>query len=122
MADRRKVTGHLPPEHIFGFCKTFRKTTKNSVLHLKRKTMGLQHFIYTTIGVDINIGIKSFYLYIPTFNPNPETQRLFKASVKSSFTLISETRTIGKKTISTDLDNQRDICLSPTISCASCAK
>ena len=42
--NRGKIKGQLPLEHIFGFCKSFKKVTKNLGFHLKMKTIDLQIF------------------------------------------------------------------------------
>ena len=41
VANRGKMKGHLPLEHIFGFCKMFKKVTKNLGFHLISKTNDL---------------------------------------------------------------------------------
>ena len=33
-----KIIGQIPLELLIGFCKTFKKITKNPVFHLTRKT------------------------------------------------------------------------------------
>ena len=57
--NRGKVKGHLRLEHIFGFCKTFKKITKILGFHLTLTTADLQDIIFTTIANDINVTIKS---------------------------------------------------------------
>ena len=44
-AIKRKMKGILPLEHIFGFCKTFKKITKQLGFHLILKTVDLQDII-----------------------------------------------------------------------------
>ena len=34
LANKGKINGHLPLEHLFGFCRTFKKITKNLGFHL----------------------------------------------------------------------------------------
>ena len=41
-ANRENIKGQLPLEHIFGFCKTFKKVTKNLGLRITFKTASLQ--------------------------------------------------------------------------------
>ena len=41
-ANKGKIIRQLPLEHIFGFCKTFKKITKNLGFHLIFKTADLQ--------------------------------------------------------------------------------
>ena len=64
-ANGGKIKGHLPLEHIFGFCKTFKKITKHLGFHLTFKTYDLQNIIYTTLANDINVTINSLCLYVP---------------------------------------------------------
>ena len=58
-ANKGKIKGHLALEHIFGFCKTFKKITKNLDFHLKFKMNDLQDIVFTTIANDINVTINS---------------------------------------------------------------
>ena len=53
VANKCKIKGELPLEHVIGFCKTFEKTTKNLGFHLIFKTTDLQVIISATIGDDI---------------------------------------------------------------------
>ena len=46
--NRGKIKGHLPIEHFFGFCKTFKKITKNLGFHFTFKTADLQNIIFTS--------------------------------------------------------------------------
>ena len=79
--NKGKIKRHLPLEHIFGFCKTFKKLSKNLGLHLTFKINDLQDIIFTTIGTDINVTINSLCLYIPLIIPNSQTQVLFNESI-----------------------------------------
>ena len=60
--DKGKIKGFLKLEDIFGFCKTFKKVTKNLGFHLMFKTNDLQVIIYTSVADDINMAINSLYL------------------------------------------------------------
>ena len=82
-----KINGHLPREHIFGFCKSFKKITKNLGVHLTFKTGDLQDIIYTTIVNPINITIYNLYLFVPMLIPNIETQAIFTQSMKNNYTI-----------------------------------
>ena len=62
-ANKGKIKGQLPFEQLFGFCKTFKKTTKNIGFHLTFKMNDLQNIIFTTIVTDINVTIK-VYIYM----------------------------------------------------------
>ena len=51
-ANKAKIKGYLYLEDIFGFCKTFKKVTKNLGFHLMFKTNDLQVNIYTSLTDD----------------------------------------------------------------------
>ena len=65
-ANKGKIKGDLYLEDIFGFCKTFKKVTKNLGVHLLFKTANLQDILYTCMKDDINVTINSLYLYVPS--------------------------------------------------------
>ena len=67
-ANKRKIKGQLPLEHIFGFCKTFKKITKNLGIHLTFKMNDFQDIIFTIVATDINVTINSLNLYVPYIN------------------------------------------------------
>ena len=48
--NKGKIKGQLPLEHIFGFCKTLKKVTKNLGFQITFKTANLQDVIYTSIA------------------------------------------------------------------------
>ena len=75
--NKGKIKGQLPLENIFGFCKSFKKVTKNLGFHIIFRTADLQDIIFTSIGDNINVTIKSLYLFVPTFTPSTETQLMF---------------------------------------------
>ena len=64
-------------EEIFGFCKSFKKVTKNLGFHLVLKTADLQNIIYTSMTDDINVTIKNLYLFIPNLKRSVGTQLMF---------------------------------------------
>ena len=76
-ANKVKIKGHLPLEHIFGFCKTFKKITKNLGFHLTLKTEDVQNIIFTAIATGINVTINSLYILVPVLIPNTDTQVMF---------------------------------------------
>ena len=55
IANKGKITGQLPLEHIFGFCKTFKKVTKGLGFHMSFETADLQDILFTTIATDIDV-------------------------------------------------------------------
>ena len=98
-ANKGKIVGHLPLEHIFGFCKTFKKITKGLGYHITLKTADLQDIIYTSIAVatPIQITFDSLYLFVPSFIPDAETQVMFNDSNKNSFTLSFDSWVTDRK-------------------------
>ena len=86
-ANQGTIKGQLLLEDILGFCKTFKKITKNLGFHITLKTNDLQNIIFTTLANDINVTINSLYLFVPILTPNSETQVLFKESIKNNYTL-----------------------------------
>ena len=86
-ANRGEIKGHLALEHIFGFCKTFKKVTKNLGFRITIKTANLQDIIYTTIaaGTQLNVTINSLYLFVPFLIQTTETQLMFNESIQISF-------------------------------------
>ena len=63
--NKGKIEGLLLLEHIFGFCKTFKKITKNLRFHLTYKMNDLQDIIFTTMADGINVTINRIYLFVP---------------------------------------------------------
>ena len=63
-ANRGRIIGQITLEHIFGYCKKFKKITKNLGFHLTFRTANLQDVIYTTLAdaVRVNVTINSLYL------------------------------------------------------------
>ena len=107
-ANKGKIVRQLPLEHLFGFCKTFKKITKNLGFHLIFKTADLQDIIYATLPDATNIGLtlNSLYLYVPSIIPSPETQIMFIDSIKNSFTLSFNSWTSDRKIVNTGLEFQ----------------
>ena len=83
-ANKGKIKGYLYLEDIFGFCKTFKKVTKNLGFHLMLKTNDLQDIIYTSMGDDINVTINDLYLFIPNVIPSVETQLMFNEATQNN--------------------------------------
>ena len=80
-ANTGKITGYLPLEHVFGFCKTFNKITKNVGFHLTLKTNDLQDILFRTIVGDINVTVNSLCLFVHALIPITETQVMFIESI-----------------------------------------
>ena len=60
-ANKGKIKGRLYLEDFFGFCKTFKKVTKNLASILMLKTADFLNIIYTSMADDINATNKSFF-------------------------------------------------------------
>ena len=86
-ANKVKIKGHLPLEHIFGFCKTFKKNTKNLGFHLTLKIKDLQIIFFATIATGINVTIISLYLFVLALIPNTDTQVMFNESSRNNYTI-----------------------------------
>ena len=86
-ANKGKIKGHLALEHIFGFCRTFKKITKNLGFHLKFKMNDLQDIVFTTIANDIVVTINSLYLYVPKLIPSTSTQIMFNEAIMNNYTI-----------------------------------
>ena len=107
-----KIKGQLLLEDIFGFCKTFKKITKNLGFHKTLKTNDLQNIIFTTLANDINVTIISLYLFVPTLTPKTETQLLFKESIKNNYTLTFDSWYTERKIVTDGVEFQVDIASS----------
>ena len=107
-ANKGKIKGYLYLEDIFGFCKTFKKVTKNLGFHLTFKTANLQDIIYTSMVDDINVTINSLYLYIPNLIPSVETQLMFNEATQNNYK-ISFDEWYTERRILSDLLTQHDI-------------
>ena len=86
-ANKCKIKGYLPLEHIFGLCKTFEKITKQLEFHLSLKTVDLQDIIHTTLSDDVKVNFDKLFLFVPIFISDAQTQIMFNDSIKDSFTL-----------------------------------
>ena len=107
--NKGKIVGQLPLEHIFGFCKTFKKITKGLGFQLTLKTADLQDILYTTIADDIDVTINSLYLFVPTLIPDAATQTMFNDSIKNNFKISFDSWTSLRNIVNTDLEHQVDI-------------
>ena len=66
-------------------------------------------FVKRTVWYSTTITQYREYLFIPTFIPDPETQRMVNESIRNSFTLTFDSWTRDRKTINTELDYHFDI-------------
>ena len=83
--NKSKLKGYLNLVDIFGFCKSFKKITKNLVFHLMFKTNDLQDNIYTSMTDDSNVTINNLYQYIPKLIPSVETQLIFDEATQKNY-------------------------------------
>ena len=107
-ANKGKIKGYLYLEDIFGFCKTFKKVTKNLGFHLTFKTNDLQNIIYSSMADDINVTINNLYLYVPNLIPSVETQVMFNEATQNNYK-ISFDELYTERRIISDTITQMDI-------------
>ena len=107
-ANKGKIKGYLFLEDIFGFCKTFKKVTKNLGFHITFKTNDLQNIIYSSMADDINVTINNLYLYVPNLIPNVETQVMFNEATQKNYK-ISFDEWYTERRIISDTITQIDI-------------
>ena len=103
-----KIKGQLALEDIFGFCKSFKKITKNLGFHILFRTADLQDIIFTSIGDKVNVTISSLYLFVPTFTPSTETQLMFNESIQNNHRIFSDDWFTERRVVS-DTITQIDI-------------
>ena len=107
-ANKGKIKGYLYLEDIFGFCKTFKKVTKNLGFHITFKTNDLQNIIYSSMADDINVTINNLYLYVPNLIPSVETQVMFNEATQNNYKISFDERYTERRIIS-DTITQMDI-------------
>ena len=100
-ANKGRIKVQLALKHIFGFCKSFKKITKNLGFHLIFKMTDLQDILITTIADDINVTINSLYLFVPQLVPNTQTQLMFNEATMNNYTNTFDSR-YTERTISND--------------------
>ena len=115
-ANRGKIKGQLPLEHIFGFCKTFKKVTKNLAFRITFKTANLQDIIYTTIAAatPINVTFHSLYLFVPFLIPITETQLMFNESIQNNYRMFfdewyTERRIVTEQIFQVDIGSAQSV-------------
>ena len=107
-ANKGKIKGYLYLEDIFGFCKTFKKVTKNLGFHIMFKTANLQDNIYTSMADDIDVTINSLYLFVTNLIPSVETQLMFNEATQNNYK-ISFDEWYTERRIISDILVQHDI-------------
>ena len=115
-ANRGKIKGQLPLEHIFGFCKTFKKVTKSLGFRITFKTANLQDIIYTTIAAatPIVVTINSLYLFVPCLIPTTETQLMFNESIQNNYQIFfdewyTERRIVADQIFQVDIGSAQSV-------------
>ena len=108
-ANKRKYMGKLELEHIFGFCRAFKKINKNLLYHLTFKTANLQDIIFTTIATDINVTINNLYLCVPILKPDTQTQVRFNESLMNNYTITFDSWYTERKISNDGRELQVDI-------------
>ena len=108
LANKGKIKGQLPLENIFGFCKSFKKITKNLGFHIKFRTADLHDIIFTSIGDNIKVTINILYLFVPSLIPNTETQLLFNESIQNIYRIFFDDWYTERRVVS-DTITQIDI-------------
>ena len=123
--NRGKIKGQLPMEHMFVFCKTFKKVTKNLGIRITLKTANLQDIIYTTIAdaTPINVTINSLYLFIPFLIPTTETQLMFNESIQNNYRIFfdewyTERRIVTDQIFQVDVGSAQSVNSPKYLTCA----
>ena len=125
-ANKGKIKTCLYLEDFFGFCKTFKKVTKNLGFIITFKTANLQDIkdiIYTSLTDDINVTINSLYLYIPKLIPSVETQLLFNEATQNSYKKpfdkwYTERRIISDLLVQHDIGSAQNVIQPKNMICA----
>ena len=111
--NKGRIRANLPLEHIFGFCKTFKKVTKGLEFELQLKTSNeKRNIIYTDLGFgrnDINVTINRVYLFIPSLVHSAEQQQMFNEAIRENFTLSFDAWVTDRKPVNTGNEYQLDI-------------
>ena len=123
--NKGKIKAQMPLEHIFGFCKSFKKVTKNLGFEITFKTANLQNIIYTSIaaGTQINVTINSLYLYVPFLIPSTETQLMFNESIQNNYRIFfdewyRERRIAGDQIYQVDIGSAQSVNSPKYLICA----
>ena len=112
-ANKGKIKGYLYLEDVFGFCKTFKKVTKNLGFHLSLKTNDLQDIIYTSMTENIDVTINNLYLYVTNLIPSVETQVMFNEATQNNYKIsydewFTERRIISDTIIQLDIGSSQN--------------
>ena len=113
-ANKEKLKRCLYLEDIFGFCKIFKKVTKNLGFHQTFKTNALQNIIYSPMADDIHVTINNMYLYVLNLTPSVETQVMFKEAFQNNYKIsfdegYTERRVISDTITQLDISNSQHV-------------
>ena len=106
--NKGKIKGYLYLEDILGFCRSFKKVTKNLGFYLMFKTDNLQDIIYTSMSDDVNVTNNNLYLYIPSLIPCVSCQLMFNESTQNNYK-ISYDEWYTERRVIEDMIDQHDI-------------
>ena len=107
-ANKGKIKGYLYLEDIFGFCKTFKKVTKNLGFHLSLKTNDLEDIIYTSMTDNIDVTSNNLCLHVSNLIPSVETQVMFNEATQNNYK-ISYDEWFTERRVISDTITQFDI-------------
>ena len=107
-ANKGKIKGYLYLEDIFGFCKTFKKVTKNLGFHSTFKTNDCRINICSSMADDINVTNNNLYLYVPNLIPNIESQVMFNEATQNNYKISFDEYYTERRVVS-DTVTQLDI-------------
>ena len=79
---------YLYLEDFFGFCKSFKKVTKNLGFHVMWKTNDLQDIIYTSMDDDKNVTNNNLFLFISNLIPSVDTQLMFNEATQKIISYV----------------------------------
>ena len=113
-ANKNKRKMYLYSEDVFGFCKSFKKVTKNLGFHLLLKIANLQKFINTSMTDEINVTIIKLYLYTPNLIPSVETQSMFNEATQNNYKIsfdeyYTERRVISDVLVQYDIGSAQQV-------------
>ena len=113
-ANKGNIKGYFYLEDIFGFCKTFKKVTKNLGFLLTFKTNDLRNIIYSSMADVINVTNYNLYLYVPNLIPSLETQVLFNEATQNDYKRTfdewyTERRIISDTIIQLDIETSQRV-------------
>ena len=124
-ANRGIIKAQLSLKHIFGFCKSFKKVTKNLGFRIIFKTANLQNNIYTTIAAATQFIVtnNSLYLFALFLIPTTETQLMFNESIQNNYRIFfdewyTERRIVTDQIFQVDIGSAQSVNSPKYLICA----